>query len=65
MAKLIDLIHVSVDGRALSLKSYIFTRLLAPWAGNLNGSLLFPLILIVLWIGIMAPLYRNKIFIKI
>ena len=65
MSKLISLIHVSVDGRAMSLKSYIYTHFLAPWAGNLNGSLLFPLLLVVLWLGIMAPLYRKKIFIKI
>ncbi len=65
MAKLISLIKVSVSGKLLTLKAYIYNSLLAPWAGNLNGSLLFPLLLIILWIGIMLPLYRKKIIIKI
>lgn len=48
-----------------NLCAYIDSHLLAPWAGHLNGSLLFPLFLIILWIGIMFPLYRKKIIIKI
>ncbi len=65
MVKLISVIKVSVSGEVLPLKTYIYNHLLAPWAGHLNGSLLFPLFLIILWIGIMLPLYRKKIIIKI
>ena len=65
MVKLINLIKVSANGELLPLKTYIYTRLLVPWAGQLNGSLAYPLFLIILWIGIMVPLYRKKIFIKI
>jgi len=65
MVKLISLIKVSVSGKLLPLKAYIYNHLLAPWAGDLNGSLLFPLFLIILWVGIMLPLYRKKIIIKI
>lgn len=65
MVKLIGVIKVSASGEVLSLKTYIYNHLLAPWAGNLNGSLLYPLFLIVLWVGIMTPLYRKKVIIKI
>ncbi len=65
MVKLIGVIKVSSSGEALPLKTYIYNHLLAPWAGHLNGSLLFPLFLIILWVGIMIPLYRKKIIIKI
>jgi predicted acyltransferase len=65
MVKLISLIKVTASGEALSLKAYIYKYLLAPWAGQLNGSLLYPLFLILLWVGIMVPLYRKKIIIKI
>lgn len=65
MNKLMSLIKVSAEGKVLSLKDYIYNHLLLPWAGALNGSLVFPLLLIILWIGIMVPLYRKKIIIKI
>jgi predicted acyltransferase len=65
MVKLISLIKVTSSGGALPLKTYIYSHFLAPWAGNLNGSLLYPLFLIIFWVGIMLPLYRKKIIIKI
>ncbi len=65
MAKLIPLIKVSVDGRMVTLKSYIYARLLVPWAGQLNGSIAYPLCLILFWLGIMIPLHMKKIYIKI
>ena len=65
MVKLMGLIRVSSNGETLPLKALIYNRLLVPWAGEFNGSLVYPLILILIWIGIMIPLYRKKIFIKI
>lgn len=65
MVKLMALIKVSAAGKVLPLKTYIYTKLLAPWAGAYVGSLIYPLLLILLWIGIMLPLYRKKIFIRI
>lgn len=65
MAKLIGLVRISSEGSVLSFKTLVYNQLLVPWAGNLNGSLAYPLILILIWMGIMLPLYRKKIFIKI
>lgn len=65
MAKLISITKVSGRGDALSLKTYIHGHLLAPWAGPYLGSLIYPLLLLLLWLGIMYPLYKRKIFIKI
>ncbi len=65
MVKLMALIRVTSNGSVLSLKAFIFNRLLAPWAGNYFGSLVYPLVLILIWLGIMIPLYRKNIFIKI
>jgi len=64
-AKLIALIEVSVNGKALSLKMCIYNCLLVPWAGPFNGSLVYPLFLIILWVAIMIPLYRKEIFIRV
>ena len=65
MAKLMGWIRVSSGGEAFSFKAFIYNNLLVPWAGHINGSLVFPFLLILIWIGIMIPLYRNKIFIRI
>jgi len=65
MAKLMGWIRVSSGGEGVSFKAFVYNQLLVPWAGYLNGSLVFPFLLILIWIGIMIPLYRNKIFIRI
>jgi len=65
MVKLISRIHLSVQGEGMSLQGFIYNKLLVPWAGPLNGSLLYPLILLLIWLAILHPLYNKKIFIKI
>jgi predicted acyltransferase len=50
---------------AISLYSHIYRHFLVPLAGPLNGSLLFPLLLLTFWVLVMIPLYRKKIYIKI
>lgn len=44
---------------------YIYDHFLVPWAGHLNGSLVFAIVFVLIWVGIMIPLYRKRIFIKI
>ncbi len=53
------------SGETLSLYSWIFKNIFAPIAGNMNGSLLFAISYVLLWLGIMSIFYRLKIFIKI
>ncbi len=53
------------DGTEISIKTYIYKEFLIPLAGDLNGSLLYPIILIFIWLGFLYILYRKKIFIKI
>jgi predicted acyltransferase len=65
MVKSLIEIKVLTGEGAVSLYAYIYSHLLAPWAGHLNGSLLFPLLLLAFWVLAMIPLYRKKIFIKI
>ena len=65
MVKLLIEIKVSTSQGAVSLHPYIYDHLLVPLAGHLNGSLLFPLLLLVFWVLVLIPLYRKKIFIKI
>jgi len=53
------------DGGEPSLKSIIYHRALAPWAGDYFGSLLFPLVMIIIWYGFLLVLHKKKIFIKV
>ncbi len=65
MAKLIPLVKIPVDGHPVPLKTYIYSQFLVPWTGQVNGSLLYPVFLILFWMAIMVPLYKKNIYIKI
>lgn len=62
------LIYASVplaDGTSISLRAFIYESYFASWIGSLNGSLLYVLACLMLWLGVMAVLYRRRIFIRI
>ena len=63
--KSLGLIKIMDKGNYVPLKTYIFGNLLAPWAGPFNGSLIYPLLLLLLGWAIIFPLYKKEIFIKI
>ena len=65
IVKLLAPIKVSSDGRPVALGVWIYQHLFVPWAGNLNGSLAYAICYVLLWLGLMTPLYRKRIFIKI
>lgn len=49
----------------VSLKSYICSRVFEPLFGAFNGSLLYAITYLLLWLGVMAVFYKKKVFIKI
>ncbi len=51
--------------RQISWHSYVYGRFFAPLATPINASLLFAIFYILLWLALMWPLYRRRIFIKI
>lgn len=65
MVRLIRLIFVTRGGERLSLPDFVYGRWLAPWAGPYVGSLLWPVILLLVWFLILLPLYRKRIFLKV
>jgi len=65
MTKLISLIRISDKGQRAGLITYFYNHLLSPLAGPYLGSLIYPLLLLLFWVAIMIPLYKNRIFIKI
>ena len=54
------------DGRTGNLQTYIYEHLFAPWTPPpAAGSLLYALLYVLVWLGLMAILYRRKIFLKV
>jgi predicted acyltransferase len=65
-AKLLGIIKFTgADNKPVSLQSVIYTNLFASWASPVNASLAFALCFALLWLGLMAILYRRGIFIKV
>jgi predicted acyltransferase len=65
-ARMLSLIKIAGENdSSISLQSWIYQRLFASWAGQLNGSLLFAVANILFWLGMMAILYKRRVFIKI
>lgn len=65
LTKLLLWVKVSSGDERISLFSWIYRHAFVPWAGEINGSLAFALGFVLLWLMVMLPLYRKKIFIKI
>lgn len=64
MVKLLTKINVGGED-GLSLWAFIYRQLLAPWAGNYLGSVLFPMIMILFWLALLAPFFKKGIYLKI
>jgi len=64
--KLLALIHVAgPNGLPVPLQLYIYHRLFVPLAGASGGSLLYAVTYTLLWLAVMAVLYRRGLFVKI
>ena len=53
------------DGGEIALKTWIYESFFASWASPPNASLFFALTYVTLWLVLMIPLHRRRIFIKI
>lgn len=65
MTKLLAFVRVQEGPNKVGIVNYLYNHLLSPLAGPYIGSLIYPLLLILFWVGIMIPLHRKKVFIKI
>jgi len=66
VARLLLLMAVpSGAGAPLSLHRWLYTHLFLPWAAPANASLLFAIAYVLLWLALLSPLYRRRLFIRI
>lgn len=63
--KIMQQIKIGVGENALSLYSWFYEKICVPIAGNLNGSLMFAIIqMLLIWV-IALILYRKKVMIRL
>ncbi|UCF06230.1 MAG: DUF5009 domain-containing protein [bacterium] len=66
VARLLNVTKVAtVDGNAITIKAWIYNNLLASWLSNVQASLAYAIIVIIVMYLCMLVLYKKKIFIKI
>lgn len=64
--RITSIINVTrADGSKVDLRTLIYENLFASWAQPINASLMFAICTVLLWLGVMAILYRRRIFIKV
>ncbi len=63
--KLMLFIKLPSDGHKITLYNWLFEKICAPVAGNMNGSLMFALIQMLLIWSLALVLYRKKIMIRL
>ena len=65
-ARIISIITFArADGSRVDLQALVYENLFASWAQPKTASLLMALCTVLLWLGVMALLYRKRIFIKV
>ncbi|MGL5081697.1 MAG: acyltransferase family protein [Microcoleaceae cyanobacterium] len=65
VARVLIFTHVSSDPKSASVKTWIYENWFAAWAGEMNGSLLFAVVTILLWLVVAYGLYRQSWFFKV
>ena len=66
LARLLGLVKLAgPDGNDVSLQGVLYQNLFASWAAPKNASLAYAVCFVLLMLGLMAILYRKRIFIKV
>src|SRR5690554_554675 len=65
VGRLMHFIKITEAERTVDLKSYLFNNLFLSWLEPINASLLWAIMYILVWLGLMWILYTKKIFIKV
>lgn len=65
LIKLLVKTKIGTGENALTTYNWIYEHLFMPWAGAMNGSLLFALVTLLFWWGVGYLMYRQRWFIKV
>lgn len=56
---------IGAGEKALSTYEWIYQNLFASWTGTVNGSLLFAIVTVLLWLAVAYGMYRQRWFVKV
>jgi predicted acyltransferase len=66
IANIMEAVRIpQLTGPAVPLPRYLSHMILAPWAGTVGANLLYAVIYVLIWYGLMNILYKKKIFVKV
>lgn len=65
MIKILVKTHIGTGENAPTTYTWIYENLFMPWAGAMNGSLLFALVTVLFWWGVLYLMYRQRWFVKV
>jgi predicted acyltransferase len=65
VGRLMYTIKVPYGDEMVGLSTYLFNNLFLSWLEPINASLLWAIVYILVWLGLMWILYARKIFIKV
>lgn len=62
---MLSIVVTADDGSRVVLKRYLFENYFLSLASRAHAALLYAVLYVLLWLGLMAILYRRRIFVKI
>ena len=65
VARILIKTHIGTGSGATTTYTWIYEHLFKPWAGDLNGSLLFAIATVCFWWLILYFMYRRSWYFKI
>jgi predicted acyltransferase len=63
--KILNNFHIGTGDNAPTIYTWLYKHFFLPWAGAMNGSLLFAIVMVLFWWGILYAMYRQRWFVKI
>jgi predicted acyltransferase len=65
LIKILVRTKIGVGEKALSTYEWIYQNLFASWTGTVNGSFLFAIVTVLLWLAVAYGMYRQRWFVKV
>lgn len=65
LIKILVKTNIGSGEKAPNTFDWIYNNLFVPWAGAFNGSLLFAIVTVLLWLAVAYGMYRQRWFIKV
>ncbi|MUG96694.1 DUF1624 domain-containing protein [Scytonema sp. UIC 10036] len=65
LIKILVRTKIGAGEKALSTYEWIYQNLFASWTGTVNGSFLFAIMTVLLWLAVAYAMYRQRWFVKV